>query len=766
MRSRTCLVAVSFCFVAMASLASAVPAWATAPTITSIGPNNGRTIGGVKVTITGTGFISGTTVKFGSTSATGVSIKSSTSLTAFSPAGAGTVGISVTNANGTSSSTPYDQFGYDPAPTNAWLGLNGNSSTYLGPVDAFVEHSIVYDRSGAIEWEAGQLPEAGDGLAKDVENGMVPDITIEYKGYPGCEWGHECLPTGTAITTYVTGFVKSAEAILKKYPGQQILFEPINEPYGYGTAAQYAAIVAKLLPEIEKAGIPLSDVYVAAYGKKWVPKMYEAQSKLKTEIQGWYFHPYGPPKGTAEENSEGIESLPIVQAEMTSGQNNIIVSEAGYCPEDVHSGEDCHGDTVASSTIAAADLTEMLEAAVPYYEAGWLRSLIVYSRNDGGWAMQLSGGTLTKQGEAMIAFSDAHKWAQQPTPNPGPAGTVLEAVACPLATTCTAVGYVALHAEEAGENPAAEKWNGTTWSSQTIPTFEGFQSVRLSGVACLSTENCRAVGYYFGEELEGKVGAFAEHWNGTSWTAESVASPGTAEFSLEDISCTSPSACTAVGIGGVAGTPLIERWNGTSWAVQTPAGHSGQLFDVSCTSSTFCMTVGNSGSTLLVETWDGTTWSLATTPEPTGSTYDRLSGVSCTSSSACTTVGSYYDGSKTQSLAERWNGSSWTIQTTPSPSGINPRLTSVACTSATTCVAIGEYDSEVYHSYYQAATLAERWSSEKWTIQRTPSVTEAEEPRQLRSVECISATRCTTVGSSLDVAGFSSAYKSLAETSF
>ncbi len=56
-----------------------------------------------------------------STSATGVSIKSSTSLTAFSPAGAGTVGISVTNANGTSSSTPYDQFGSTPhPPTHGW----------------------------------------------------------------------------------------------------------------------------------------------------------------------------------------------------------------------------------------------------------------------------------------------------------------------------------------------------------------------------------------------------------------------------------------------------------------------------------------------------------------------------------------------------------------------------------------------------------------------------------------------------------------------
>jgi hypothetical protein len=642
------------------------------------------------------------------------------------------------------------------------LGLNGNSSTYLGPVDAFVEHSIVYDRSGAIEWEAGHLPEAGDGLAKDVENGMAPDITIEYKGYPGCEWGHECLPTGTAIATYVTGFVKSAEAILKKYPGQQILFEPINEPYGYGTAAQYAAIVAKLLPEVEKAGIPLSDVYVAAYGKKWVPKMYEAQSKLKTEVQGWYFHPYGPPKGTAEENSEGIESLPIVQAEMTSGQNNIIVSEAGYCPEDVHGGEDCHGDTVANSTIAAVDLTEMLEAAVPYYEAGWLRSLIVYSRNDGGWAMQLPGGSLTAQGEALDAFSDTHKWARQPTPNPGPDGTILSAVACPLVTACTAVGYDELHAEEPGEAPVAETWNGTTWASHTIPTIEGALSVRLEALACPSTGMCRAVGSYSGEMSE-ESGTFAEAWNGTAWSTEIFASPGTT-FNVSGISCPSASECIAV--GSAAGNPLVEIWKGSGWTVHPAASHAGGFSGVSCTSASFCLAAGGDGESFLAETWNGSSWSVTSTPPaPPGSKNNWFSSVSCASSSACTAVGTYHIGAEPHPLAERWNGSYWTSQTIPVPTGINPSLTRVSCASTTTCVAVGNYDSEVYPSYFQKATLAEIWSNEKWVIQKPPLLKKAEEPRELLSVACTSVTRCIAVGTNLEAVG-TSFYESLAETSF
>ena len=63
--------------------------------------------------------------------------------------------------------------------------------------------------------------------------------------------------------------------------------------------------------------------------------MYHAQPRLQTEIQGWYFHPYGPPSGSELEHSLGIQSVAEVQQLMTSGQNNIIVSEVGYCAPDV-----------------------------------------------------------------------------------------------------------------------------------------------------------------------------------------------------------------------------------------------------------------------------------------------------------------------------------------------------------------------------------------------------------------------------------------------
>ena len=73
---------------------------APAPNPTGISPASGTTGGGTPVTITGTGFAAGATVKFGGTSATGVTVGSSTSITATTPAhAAGTVDVVVTNTD-------------------------------------------------------------------------------------------------------------------------------------------------------------------------------------------------------------------------------------------------------------------------------------------------------------------------------------------------------------------------------------------------------------------------------------------------------------------------------------------------------------------------------------------------------------------------------------------------------------------------------------------------------------------------------------------
>jgi hypothetical protein len=72
-----------------------------APTVTSITPASGPTAGGTAITIAGTGFLTGATVMFGATPATGVTVVSGTLITAITPAlPATTVPVTVTNTDG------------------------------------------------------------------------------------------------------------------------------------------------------------------------------------------------------------------------------------------------------------------------------------------------------------------------------------------------------------------------------------------------------------------------------------------------------------------------------------------------------------------------------------------------------------------------------------------------------------------------------------------------------------------------------------------
>lgn len=85
------------------------------PTVLSISPTAGLTAGGTPVTITGTDFITGATVTIGGVSATSVVFVSSTTLTAVTPAGTGTVDVVVTNPDA-QFSTLVSAFTYFAAP--------------------------------------------------------------------------------------------------------------------------------------------------------------------------------------------------------------------------------------------------------------------------------------------------------------------------------------------------------------------------------------------------------------------------------------------------------------------------------------------------------------------------------------------------------------------------------------------------------------------------------------------------------------------------
>jgi hypothetical protein len=115
--SRKRLIVLAATVVAFALAVSAAAAAASPPTVTRVFPNGGPQGGGSEVKVTGTGFTGATAVKFGSSNAASFTVNSATSITAVSPAGTGTVDVTVTTSEGTSVASPADQFSYVAAPT-------------------------------------------------------------------------------------------------------------------------------------------------------------------------------------------------------------------------------------------------------------------------------------------------------------------------------------------------------------------------------------------------------------------------------------------------------------------------------------------------------------------------------------------------------------------------------------------------------------------------------------------------------------------------
>ena len=122
----------------------------------------------------------------------------------------------------------------------------------------------------------------------------------------------------------------------------------------------------------------------------------------------------------------------------------------------------------------------------------------------------------------------------------------------------------------------------------------------------------------------------------------------------------------------------------------------------------------------LVEHWNGTSWSIMTSPNPAAAADALLNGVSCPSTTSCYAVGSYTDFPK--QLVERWNGSTWSIVTTPSPPGTtNSSLSGVSCPSTTSCYAVGYYFGSSTNTI-----LVEHWNGTRWSVMPSPNPIDAD----------------------------------------
>jgi hypothetical protein len=342
--------------------------------------------------------------------------------------------------------------------------------------------------------------------------------------------------------------------------------------------------------------------------------------------------------------------------------------------------------------------------------------------------------------------SPAPSWSTEKALNPGKESSYLQDVSC--VTTCTAVGSSA----SGSASPLAESWDGREWAQQSTPSPSGALGSWLTGVSCVSAEICTAVGA--DTNNAGTEVTLAEGWEGAAWKLHGPVNPsGAKASSLAGVSCVRGGVCEAVGAntgGSGAMEPLAEEWSGAQWKLQTAAIPKGvkasDLVAVSCASSTSCIAVGSSTNAAgtvatLAEEWNGKGWSIQTTPNPAGAGVSELASVSCVSLGPCTAVGRYDIAGTETPLAERWNGSEWSIQYMPlALEALGGHLSGVSCTSADSCQAVGDYGTVLSNS----VPLAEVWNG-TWSIETAPIPAEATSAVTY-GVSCVWSTGCTTAG--------------------
>jgi hypothetical protein len=259
-------------------------------------------------------------------------------------------------------------------------------------------------------------------------------------------------------------------------------------------------------------------------------------------------------------------------------------------------------------------------------------------------------------------------WKIVNPPDPSPTiSSGLDAVKCTSSVFCIAVGHWDNSSTETFELES-EVWNGTSWSLKPIPpTPKGATSPRLWGLSCVSPTWCMAVGDY---DKGSSQPLLSEIWNGSKWTMHLPPDPsGVVSNALIGVSCVSTTFCNAVGDSlnsKFAFESLGEIWKGKSWTIDpTPSAGkkvASTLFDVSCLSTTFCLTVGE-----FAAQWNGSSWTTETFPHPKGSLITNAVSIACLSPTLCTAAGDYGTKTSTLTLVMDWNGKSFKLQTAQNP---------------------------------------------------------------------------------------------------
>src|SRR5713101_3944702 len=216
------------------------------PTVSNISPMNGPATGGTSVMITGINFTGATSVSFGSTPASSITFISDMQITAVSPAGCGTVDVTVTTQSGTSAKSKADLFTYiSSTPTVAYINpssgptTGGTSVTITGSgfmctttvsfgstatsdfkVDSDTQITVVSPPGSGIVDVTVTTPSGTSSTTYDDQFDYIPPPPTVR----GIDPNNGPATGGTSVTITGTGFTSAASVLFGSTPASGITF--------------------------------------------------------------------------------------------------------------------------------------------------------------------------------------------------------------------------------------------------------------------------------------------------------------------------------------------------------------------------------------------------------------------------------------------------------------------------------------------------------------------------------------------------------------
>jgi hypothetical protein len=222
---------------------------------------------------------------------------------------------------------------------------------------------------------------------------------------------------------------------------------------------------------------------------------------------------------------------------------------------------------------------------------------------------------------------------------------------------------------------------GTGWFVVTSPSIGNYDN-NLSSVSAASATDAWAVGSYYAPSNTNVLVSMAEHFDGSAWTEVPLPNVGPNENTLLGVSELSSGHAWAVGYyvnAEYKQQTLVQHYDGSSWSVipSVSPGTQNILYGVAAISDSDVWAVGTQKDTsgvwhTLTEHYNGSVWSIVPAVDA-GSAGNNFYAVTAVSSTSVYATGQQSgSGFPSQVLTEHWNGSSWSVLSTPTDASATP----------------------------------------------------------------------------------------------